>query len=200
MAATVIDMQSRKHLIYVPTFQMLAGDYDFPLWFVRSGMEQLKANECYTQCSGIGFVLRYWHLVTTHVNPEVAMPKFEKHVMEYPKRFSDAYINKVVEDYAHQLDVILDGLNALMVPLNRRRELHHEQLRNVKRMRDDMESVQRVLTLLGRNVSTEIIDNKAQAMLPFLEDNHDYLSLIEPRLNTLYDHDPQCWWAVKGTL
>ena len=200
MAASVIDMQSRKHLIYVPTFQMLAGDYDFPIWFVRGGMEQLKANECYTQCSGIDFVLRYWHLVTTHVNPEMDMAKFEMHVMEYPKRFSNAYINKVVLDYAHQLDVLLDGLDVLMVPLARRRELHHEQLRNVKRMRDDMESVQRVLTLLGVSVSTETVDNKAHSMLPSLADNHDYLTLIEPRLNTLHEHFPQYWWGVKGTL
>lgn len=200
MAASVIDMHSRKHLIQFPTFQMLAGDYDFPLWFVREGMEQLKANEPYTLCSGIGLVLRYWPLVTTYVNPEASLELFDAHVMEYPKRFPDAYLNKVIEDYAHQLEVLHDGLDALMVPLLRRREKHHAQLRNVKRMRDDMENVKCVSLLLGLNISTETVDNKAQAILPFLADNHDYITLIEPRLNTLYENSPHCWWAVKGTL
>jgi hypothetical protein len=200
MVGAVIDMRTRKHLVQFPKFQMLAGDYDFPLWFVREGMEQLKANEPYALCSGIGFVLRYWHWVTTCVNPEVDMARFEKHVMEYPKNWPDEYVNHVIMDYVYQLDVIRDGLKALNVPLARRGTLHHEQVRNVKRMRDDMENVKRILGLLNQPVSAEIVDNQAQSMLPSLADNHDYLTLIEPRLNTLYDHFPHYWWGVKGTL
>jgi len=200
MVASIIDMRTRKHLIQFPTFQMLAGDYDFPLWFVRESMDQLKANEPYTLCSGIGLVLRYWPLVTTCVNPEVSLERFDAHIMEYPKRFPDAYIDTVVETYAEQLVELSIGLDTLMVPLLRRREKHHAQVRNVKRMRDDLENVKRILLLLGVNISAETVDNKAQAILPFLVDNHDYLTIIEPRLNTLYEHCPQYWWGVKGTL
>lgn len=200
MVASVIDMRTKKHLIQFPKFQTLAGDYDFPLWFVREGMEQLKANEPYTLCSGVGLVLRYWHWVTTYVNPEVDMLRFEKHIMEYPKNWPEEYVNHVLLGYIHQLDVLRDGLKALNVPLARRGKLHHEQLRNVKLMRDDLESVRRILELLNKPVSAEIVDDLAQAMLSILVDDHHYLTLIEPRLNTLYDHEPQYWWGVKGTL
>jgi len=200
MVATLLQFPTGKTLIQFPTFQMLAGDYDFPLWFVREGIEQLKANEPYALCAGIGFVLRYWPFVTKFVNPEVDTARFNAHVMEYPRKFPKAYVDSVVEGYAFQLNEILDGLEVVMVPRLRRHGEHHAQLRNVKRMRDDMESVKQMLALLGQTVSTEMIDAKAQAILPFLADDHQQLTIIEPRLNTLYDHFPQYWWGVKGTL
>lgn len=200
MVAELLEFPTGKRLILFPTFQMLAGDYDYPFWFAREGKEQLKANEPYALCAGIGFVLRYWPLVTKFVNPEVDTARFNAHVMEYPRKFPKAYVESVIEGYAFQLSEILDGLEVLMVPRLRRHGGHHAQLRNVKRMRDDLESVKQMLALLGQPVSTETIDAKAHDILPFLADDHQQLTIIEPRLNTLYDNLPHLWWAVKGTL
>ena len=200
MTASVTCIRTRKTIIQFPTFQMLAGDYDFPLWFVREGMEQLRANEPYAHCAGIGYVYRYYRWVTTHVNPELTQARFEAHILEYPKRYPEKFWDVVVQAYAYQTEDFIQGLDALMVPALRRREKHHEQLRNLKRIRDDMESVKQLLFLLDINVDTGMVDNRACFIQPYLKDDHRYFTIIEPRLNTLYEHAPHCWWAVKGTF
>jgi hypothetical protein len=203
----VYDIVTGKPRLEVPTFQYLAGSGEFPLWFVREANSLLRSPERYGVCAGIGLIAR---LAFCLVPPGSGFKQSMclQRCFDFTKKHDTDYKQSVVDAYNYEVDELIDGFAVVCKLHERGTHSVHKLIRVLKQRRDDLESVVFACGFVTNYMQTTVgmsgverVDAVARAYCDKLEDDNRYCSVVEPRLNLIYKHNPpRAWWGVKGVL
>jgi hypothetical protein len=155
----------------------------------------------------VGLVARLAHCLAP-VGSGFSQPKCVERCFEFTKHLDAEYKQSIVDSYNYEVDEIIDGFAVVCKLHDRGTGVVHHLIRTLKQRRDDLESVVFVCGFVTNYMrvtvgmpGVERIDAVARAYSDKLGDNHRYCSVIEPRLNLIYTHNPpHAWWGVKGTV
>jgi len=200
----VIDLKSGRPWVVHPDFNVLAGEADFPLWFIREVKASLNSNDVYAIASGVGLIYRLTPALADNyarfLAHTVTASPFSR-VPEWADGVVKVYRKHVVDCALYEVDDILTGFGALEKLFRRNTTAAASLARTLKIRRDDLESVAVICDMWEeRHVVKEIarVDALAVSCSAMLCDDHR--QGIARRLNTVFDMLPRKWWGVKGTL
>lgn len=201
----VFELKSGRPRLIHPDFNDLAGEAEFPLWFIREVKSLLSSKELYAIAAGVGLISRYttyvaenYAALTLH-NDETKLPIWR--AIQWSEGVAKLYQQNILDAAIHEVDDIADGFGTLQKVVKRNPTAGASLARSLRLRRDDLESVSLVCTLWQQTqVLKEIdrIDALAASCRAMLCDDHR--QGIDRRLNVMFEMNPRRWWGVKGTL
>lgn len=190
----VYNITNRKDTIDAPTVEHLLGSLDLPLWFVNEVNTRLASKERYSFCAGLGLLLRAVPHLGTSARVNSGLSRCERLL----QRLDAAYLQSVCEAAIYEVDDLLDGFPILSWLFTRNPAVARKQIQDMKRRRDDVESVSRVFRVVDKYQAVILleaarVDALAACYVDKLVDASD-----DPKLSFIQRINPTAWWGVKG--